>query len=138
MVAPDMVALTFPAPPGTVSAGDPNQGTLSPGEFAIQRTIPNSCLGANWSTNLVMQQAEQNTPSVAQNVQQQLWPDFGAYNDNYDGLSASYGDDIVSNLLSNIGQLIWKTIFEMPIQVGITLSLFLCLWFAPQVVLAKL
>jgi len=55
------------------------------------------------NTTLVQQQAEQNTTAVAQNVEQQLWPDFGVYNDTYDGLSYFGGEDIISNFFSNIG-----------------------------------
>jgi hypothetical protein len=61
----------------------------------------------SYVASLVQQQAEQNTPAVAQNVEQLLWPDFGAYNDTYDGFEF-WGDDIVSNLFSNLGQLCFK------------------------------
>jgi hypothetical protein len=111
-IVPGALAQTDPAPPGTVSSGDPNAGNLSPGASATQNTVPNPYYSANGYTNLVQQQAEQNTPAVAQNVEQQLWPDFGAYNDTYDGLSAFWGDDIISNLFANIGQLIGKWLSE--------------------------
>jgi hypothetical protein len=112
LIVPGALAQTDPAPPGTVSQGDPNAGGLSQGAAATQATVPSPYYNANGYTNLVQQQAEQNTPAVAQNVEQQLWPDFGAYNDTYDGLSAFWGDDIVSNLFSNIGQLIGKWLSE--------------------------
>ncbi|MBU6450698.1 MAG: hypothetical protein KGS72_02890 [Cyanobacteria bacterium REEB67] len=103
---------TSPAPPGQVTTGDTNAGQTSPGASATQATSPDPYYNANQYTNLVQQQAEQNTTAVAQNVEQQLWPDFGAYNDTYDGLSAFWGDDIISNLFSNIGQLIGKWLSE--------------------------
>ena len=103
---------TSPAPPGQNTPGDPNGGDLSQGASATQSTSPDPYYNANQYTNLVQQQAEQNTKAVAQNVEQQLWPDFGAYNDTYDGLSAFWGDDIISNLFSNIGQLIGKWLSE--------------------------
>ena len=104
-------AQTTPAPPGQ-NTPDPNAPALSTGGSQTQSTSPNPYYNANSYTNLVQQQAEQNTTAVAQNVEQQLWPDFGAYNDTYDGLSAFWGDDIISNLFSNIGQLIGKWLSE--------------------------
>lgn len=59
-------------------------------------------------TNLVTEQAEQNTEAVAQNVEQQLWPDYSQYNDVYQGESAFWSDDIISNCFHNIGQLLGK------------------------------
>jgi len=44
--------------------------------------------------NLVTEQAEQNSEAVAQNVEQQLWPDFGAYNETYGGLQAYWGEPV--------------------------------------------
>lgn len=57
--------------------------------------------------SLVQQQAEQDIPCVSQNVEQRLWPDFAAYNDTYEGLSAFGGEDIISNFFANISQLAW-------------------------------
>jgi hypothetical protein len=125
-------------PPGTVSSGDPNAGNLSPCAVMTQNTVPNPYYSAKGCTNLVQQQAEQNTPAVAQNVEQQLWPDFGAYNDTYDGLSAFGGDDIISCLLSNFGEYVARIFQEMPLQACLTLSGFLLLWTAGPVVLSKL
>ncbi len=48
------------------------------------------------SVNLVTEQAEQNTEAVAQNVEQQLWPDFGSYNETYQGLSSFGGEPFIS------------------------------------------
>jgi len=59
-------------------------------------------------TNLVTEQAEQNAQAVAQNVEQQLWPDYSQYNDVYQGESAFWSDDIISNFFANIGQLLGK------------------------------
>jgi hypothetical protein len=93
---------------------------------------------ASVPVSLVQEQAEQNTPAVAQNVQQQLWEEISVYNDRYDGLSASWGDDIVSNLFSNTGQLLAKFLNEMPLQAALILSGFLCLWTAGPVIVSKL
>ncbi|MBS1990197.1 MAG: hypothetical protein JSS83_06735, partial [Cyanobacteria bacterium SZAS LIN-3] len=111
-IVPGAVAQTTPAPPGQVQTGGGNGADLSQGAAATQNTVPDPYYNANQYTTLVQQQAEQNTTAVAQNVEQQLWPDFGAYNDTYDGLSAFWGDDIISNLFSNIGQLIGKWLSE--------------------------
>lgn len=43
--------------------------------------------------NLVTEQADQNSEAVAQNVEQQLWPDFGAYNESFGGSLVFWGDD---------------------------------------------
>ncbi len=86
-------------------------GSTSPGASATQPTAEN-IYDAPGQTTLVQQQAEQNTEAVAQNVEQQLWPDFGAYNETYQGLSAFWGDDIISNFFANIGQLIGKWLSE--------------------------
>lgn len=63
-------------------------------------------------TTLVQEQAEQSTDAVAQNVEAKLWPAFGSYNETYEGLAAFWGDDIISNLFANIGQLIGKWLSE--------------------------
>lgn len=75
-------------------------------------------------TNLVTQQAEQNIEAVAQSLEPELWPDFNSYNDTYQGLSAFWADDIISNFFANIGQLVekwiadglsdWRVIFGLP------------------------
>lgn len=81
--------------------------------------------GPPLATNLVTQQAEQNSEAVAQNIEQQFWPEFGAYDDTYEGLSSFGGDDIISNFFANIGQLVakwigdflshWRGIFALPV-----------------------
>jgi len=82
--------------------------------------------GPNVETTLVQQQAEQNTTAVAQNVQQLLWPNYGEYwpsTDPYGDLAAFTGDDIVSNLISNIGQLLlrwWSQSVYQIALIGIT------------------
>ncbi len=48
------------------------------------------------SVNLVTEQAEQNSEAVAQNVEQQLWPDFGSYNETCQGLSSFGGEPVIS------------------------------------------
>lgn len=104
------VAQTSVPPPGEDWDGT---GTTTPstGATATEATAEN-IYDAPGQTTLVQQQAEQNTEAVAQNVEQQLWPDFGAYNDTYQGLSAFWGDDIISNFFANIGQLIGKWLSE--------------------------
>lgn len=67
---------------------------------------------SNGQTTLVQEQAEQSVDAVAQNVESKLWPAFGSYNDTYEGLAAFWGDDIISNLFANIGQLIGKWLSE--------------------------
>jgi|GEM_PF-2722885 len=82
--------------------------------------------GPNLETTLVQQQAEQNTTAVAQNVQQLLWPNYGEYwqsTDPYGDSAAFTGDDVVSNLISNIGQLLlrwWSQSVYQIIFIGIT------------------
>jgi hypothetical protein len=75
-------------------------------------------------TNLVTEQAEQNAQAVAQNVEQQLWPDFSPYNDVYQGESAFWSDDIISNFFANIGQLLGKwlsqSLSDWRVVVGLT------------------
>ncbi|MBA4078626.1 MAG: hypothetical protein C0508_26600, partial [Cyanobacteria bacterium PR.023] len=80
--------------------------------------------GPPLATNLVTQQGEQNSEAVAQNIEQQFWPEFGAYNEADDGLTAFWSDDIISNFFANIGQLVekwigdflshWRGIFGLP------------------------
>ncbi len=86
----------------------------------------------NW-TNLVTEQAEQNTEAVAQNIEQQLSPEYGAYNDTYQGLSVFWADDIISCFFGNIGQLLgkwisqglsdWRVIFALAAWFAIDTSL---------------
>lgn len=116
-----LFAVVFFALPAFSQTQVPGQGT--------DPTDPNVNLGTSQGANntdptaqniydspgqasLVQQQAEQDIPAVAQNVEQKLWPDFGAYNDTYEGLSAFWGDDIISNFFANIGQLIGKWLAE--------------------------
>lgn len=63
-------------------------------------------------TNLVTEQAEQNAQAVGQNIEQELWPEYGAYNDSYPGLSAFSGDDIIANFFANIVPLLGKWISQ--------------------------
>jgi len=115
LVAPIAFSVAAVAQTSVPSPGDdfvsPNAGDPSQGASQTQPTAEN-IYDAPGQTNLVTQQAEQNTEAVAQNVEQQLWPDFGAYNDTYQGLSAFWGDDIISNFFANIGQLIGKWLSE--------------------------
>ncbi|MBP9093993.1 hypothetical protein KBI23_23425 [bacterium] len=115
LVAPFAFSIAAVAQTSVPSPGDdfvsPNAGDPSQGASQTQPTAEN-IYDAPGQTNLVTQQAEQNTEAVAQNVEQQLWPDFGAYNDTYQGIAAFWGDDIISNLFANIGQLIGKWLSE--------------------------
>jgi len=80
--------------------------------------------GPPLATNLVTQQGEQNSEAVAQNIEQQFWPEFGAYNETDDGLTAFWSDDIIANFFANIWQLVgkwigdglshWRGIFGLP------------------------
>ena len=79
--------------------------------------------GPPLATNLVTQQAEQNSEAVAQNIEQQFWPEFGAYNDTYEGLSSFGGDDIISNFFANVGQLVKKWIGDFFIDRKVLLGL---------------
>lgn len=63
-------------------------------------------------TNLVTEQAEQNAQAVGQNIEPELWPEYGAYNDSYQGLSAFWADDIFANFIANIGPLLGKWISQ--------------------------
>ncbi|MFA6555175.1 MAG: hypothetical protein WCT03_02040, partial [Candidatus Obscuribacterales bacterium] len=115
LLAPFAFSIAAVAQTSVPAPGDdfvsPNAGDPSQGASATQATAQN-IYDAPGQTNLVTQQAEQNTEAVAQNVEQQLWPDFGAYNETYQGLSAFWGDDIISNFFANIGQLIGKWLSE--------------------------
>jgi len=111
---PVALAQIEPAPPGQVSTGDPDAGDLSQGAASTQNTVPDPYYNASQYTTLVDQQAEQNTTAVAQNVEQQLWPDFGAYNETYDNLSSFGGpadDDyvgIAASVLGSLGDLVFQ------------------------------
>jgi len=61
--------------------------------------------------NLVTEQADQNSEAVAQNVEPQLWPDFGAYNESYGGSLVFWGDD--SSDSSTIVSTYWSTAIAM-------------------------
>lgn len=70
------------------------------------------------SVNLVTEQAEQNSEAVAQNVEQQLWPDFGSYNETYQGTQAFWGDPVLSpadcwNVLKVATALLFCAIFAL-------------------------
>ncbi len=45
--------------------------------------------------NLVTEQAEQNREAVAQNVEQQLWPDFASYNETYQGTHCYWSEPVI-------------------------------------------
>jgi len=103
----------LPIPGGDFGNNPPGQSDvdLSQGAGQTQATAER-IYDAPGQTTLVREQAEQNTTQVAQSVEQKLWPAFGSYNDVYQGLSAFWGDDIISNFFANIGQLIGKWLSE--------------------------
>jgi len=105
------LAQTQLPPPGGDFNGAGNGTDLSQGASQTQTTAER-IYDAPGQTTLVREQAEQNTTQVAQSVEQKLWPAFGSYNDVYQGLSAFWGDDIISNFFANIGQLIGKWLSE--------------------------
>jgi hypothetical protein len=64
---------------------DPPQAISSEPSLAAYSCECAICSEQSQSVNLVTEQAEQNSEAVAQNVEQQLWPDFGSYNETYQG-----------------------------------------------------
>jgi len=103
-------AQTEPPPPGQAWPTDPGSGALSSG---AQGTDPTARLFPDEPpTTYVNQAAEQNKDIVIQNVEQLLTDNFRQYNDTYVGLHTFWGDDIISNLFANIGQLIGKWLTE--------------------------
>lgn len=99
----------------------------------VKAVVPRLAAEGPYCTNLVTEQAEQNAQAVAQNVEQQLWPDFNQYNDVYQGESAFWSDDIISNFFANIGQLLgkwigqglsdWRVIFALAAWFAMDISL---------------
>lgn len=101
---------TEPPPPGMDGPGDPGAAALSPG---AQTTDPTARQFPDEPpTNLVIQAAEQNKDTVITEVDELLTDNFRAYNETYQGLHTFWGDDIISNLFANIGQLIGKWLTE--------------------------
>lgn len=103
-------AQTEPPPPGQAWPQDPGSGALSSGAQgtdATARQYPDQA-----PTNYVNQAAEQNKDIVIQNVEALLTDNFRQYNDTYVGLHTFWGDDIISQLFANIGQLIGKWLTE--------------------------
>lgn len=103
-------AQTEPPPPGQAWPSDPGSNALSPGAQSTEdtaRQFPDEP-----ETNYVNQAAEQNKDIVIQNVEALLTDNFRQYNDTYVGLHTFWGDDIISQLFSNIGQLIGKWLTE--------------------------
>lgn len=90
-----LFAVIFMALPATAQTQVPGQGNdptngnvnlgTSPGANGTDPTAQD-IYDSPGQASLVQQQAEQDIPAVAQNVEQKLWPDFGAYNDTYEGL----------------------------------------------------
>lgn len=106
------MAQTEIPPPGAALSQSTGGGQLSPGAAATQSTTPANPY-QDPPTNLIQQSAEQNTQGVVSNVNQLLQgANLGSYNDVYQGMHQFFGDDIVSNLFSNIGQLIGRWITE--------------------------
>ncbi|MBX9666579.1 MAG: hypothetical protein K2X93_03125 [Candidatus Obscuribacterales bacterium] len=104
------LAQTEPPPPGGAWPSDPGSGALSPGARrtdSTARRFPDEP-----PTNFVNQAAEQNKDIVITNVEALLTDGFRNYNETYMGLHTFWGDDIISNLFANIGQLIGKWLTE--------------------------
>lgn len=103
-------AQTEPPPPGQAWPADPGSGALSPGAQGTEATA--RAFPDEPQTNYVNQAAEQNKDIVIQNVEALLTDNFRQYNDTYVGLHTFWGDDIISQLFANIGQLIGKWLTE--------------------------
>ncbi len=103
-------AQTEPPPPGQAWPADPGSNALSSG---AQGTDPTArAFPDEPPTNYVNQAAEQNKDTVIQNVEAMLTDNFRQYNETYAGLHTFWGDDIISQLFANIGQLIGKWLTE--------------------------
>ncbi len=104
------LAQTEPPPPGGAWPSDPGSGALSPGARRTDTTARR--FPDEPPTNFVNQAAEQNKDIVITNVEALLTDGFRNYNETYMGLHTFWGDDIISNLFANIGQLIGKWLTE--------------------------
>ena len=104
------LAQTEQPPVAQQTGGDPGAGALSSG---ARRTEDTSHLFPDEPpTNLVIQAAEQNKDVVIQEVEDLLTDNFKQYNETWAGLHTFWGEDVVSNLFANIGQLIGKWLTE--------------------------
>ena len=102
----------------------PSEAPVEEIDAPLPQPVFDTVIGPSLATNLVTQQGEQNSEAVAQNIEQQFWPEFGAYNETDDGLTAFWSDDIIANFFANIGQLVgkwigdflshWRGIFGLP------------------------
>jgi hypothetical protein len=114
------LVLFFPAfaqtevpPQGPLLQQDDNDADLSTGAQQTQSTTPGQAYDEP-TTNLIDQMAEQDTTEVVTNVNQLLQGnDLGAPNDVYEGIKNFWNNDVVSDLFSNIGQLIGRWIDEL-------------------------
>ncbi|MBX9694258.1 MAG: hypothetical protein K2Z81_17875, partial [Cyanobacteria bacterium] len=107
---PAAIAQTRTPPVSQQQGSDPGAGALSSGARRTQDTT--RLFPDEPQTNLVIQSAEQNKDVVIQEVEAMLTDNFRDYNDTYMGLHTFWGDDIISNLFANIGQLIGKWLTE--------------------------
>lgn len=107
------LAQTEPPPPGAGLPGMGGGSNLSQGAAQTDNTVPDQRYAdAAGEVPLVQEIAEQNKDGVIQNVEDLLRGELGAYNETYLGLHQWFSDDWVSNLFSNIGQLIGKWLTE--------------------------
>jgi hypothetical protein len=106
-------AQTQPPPSGPL-LGQDNSGTdLSTGAQSTQPTTPNAPYQEP-QTSLIQQMAEQDTTGVVTNVTNLLiGSNMGQPNEVYDGIKNFWNNDVISNLFSNIGQLIGRWIDEL-------------------------
>lgn len=102
------VCMTLPFEPLLVQAETvPESGSwLADGGSSIPYKLQSD------ATTILEQAAEQNKDIVIQNVEALLSDNFRLYGDSYVGLHTFGGDDIISELYDNIGQLICKLILE--------------------------
>jgi hypothetical protein len=107
------LAQTQPPPSGPVLGQDDSGTDLSTGAQATQPTTPNAPYQEP-QTSLIQQMAEQDTTGVVTNVTNLLiGSNMGQPNEVYDGIKNFWNNDVISNLFSNIGQLIGRWIDEL-------------------------
>ncbi|HEY9715078.1 MAG TPA: hypothetical protein V6C72_16530, partial [Chroococcales cyanobacterium] len=115
IVPPAQAQTQPPTPSNPPNAGSPN-AQLAPGAQQTQSTVPGAPYDdAMGQTTLVQQSAEQNVQGVITNVNNQLLQssDVGVMNDTYMGITKFWGDNIIGNLFSNIGQVIGRWLSEL-------------------------
>jgi hypothetical protein len=92
----------------------------------------------NVSLSLVQEQAVNNRPAVAQNIEPEFSTQHYMSCDSYDGLAAWGADDPVINLVQHVVQLFAYFLHNMPLQTALVGGIFIWLWTAGPVILSKL